>query len=183
MPLKSRRTEALRKGRLSFPGTLYFLTWCTANRIPSLAENVVRKTALQAINALDAAGNALVLAASIMPDHIHLLIELGTPLSVSQVVGKSKSAIARAHGEIRWQENFFEHRLRSAELVENFAFYIFMNPYAAGLTSLDRTWPGWIRSDRVRCAFEDKLRPEGLPQPEWIEQANLFAQTLPPGAD
>jgi REP element-mobilizing transposase RayT len=183
MPLKSRRTEALRKGRLSFPGTLYFLTWCTANRIPSLAENVVRKTAIHAINALDVAGNALVLVASIMPDHIHLLIELGTPLSVSQVVGKSKSAIARAHGEIRWRENFFEHRLRSAESAEDFAFYIFMNPYRAGLCPLDQKWAGWMSSGEVRWAFEDKLRPEGLPQPEWIEQANLFAQTLPPGAD
>lgn len=183
MPLKFRRTEDLRKGRISLPGAQYFLTWCTANRTPALAENLVQATARQASAALDSSGNALVLAASVMPDHIHLLLELGVPLSVSQVVGKTKSALTRTHGTVRWQANFFEHRLRSTESAEDYAFYIFMNPYSAGLCPLDQTWPGWISSGHVRWAFEDKLRAGRLPQPEWIEKADLFAQTLPPGAN
>ena len=118
-----------------------------------------------------------------MPDHIHLLIELGSPLTVSQVVGKLKSAIVRAHSEVTWQENFFEHQLRPDDLIENYAVYIFMNPYGAGICDLEKTWPGWIGPRKMHWGFEDNLRAGGLPQPEWLEQANKFGATLPRSAD
>jgi putative transposase len=111
MPFKSRRTDVLRKGRISIPGAIYFLTWCTANRARSLASSGLQATARQAIANLEQSGNGAALAATIMPDHIHLLLELDTPLTVSQVAGKLKSAITRAHGELKWQKNFFEHQL------------------------------------------------------------------------
>lgn len=183
MLFKSRRTEDLRKGRLSIPGDRYFLTWCTANRKPILAEFEIQTSARNALESLVSSGNGLSLAASIMPDHIHLLIELGLPLSISQIVGKLKSAITRAQAKVKWQENFFEHRLRPEKSVDDFAFYIFMNPYSADICPLDQTWPGWISSSKVHWDFETKLRPGRLPQPEWIEQAKRFGADLPRGAD
>lgn len=183
MPFKSRRTENLRRGRISIPGARYFLTWCTENRAHSLTESRVRATTLQVIETLQTSENARVLAASIMPDHIHLLVELGAPLSVSQIVGKVKSAIARVHREVKWQNNFFEHQLRSEDKVEDFAFYIFMNPYCAGARSLEQSWPGWLSAKNFRWEFESKLRSGGLPQCGWIEQAERFGANLPRSAD
>ena len=103
-----------------------------------------------AISNLELAGNGRGLAASIMPDHIHLLLELGAPLTISQVVGKLKSAIVRTHSEIKWQENFFEHQVRPDDLIENYALYIFMNPYCAGFCVFEKTWPGWIGANKIR---------------------------------
>jgi hypothetical protein len=132
---------------------------------------------------IDEARDGVLLAATIMPDHVHLLISLGSRLTVSQVVAKLKAAVTRAHSSVQWQFNFFEHCLRHDAVAEDFAFYIFMNPYIAALCSLDEAWPGWMPSHQVRWTFEDKLREGGLPQKEWLLDAERFAQTLPAGAD
>jgi putative transposase len=182
-PYKTRCTENLRSGRISDPGARYFLTWCTSRRAALLAMPAVQETAIRAITSIDSSNDGAVLAASIMPDHIHILLELGERLTVSQLVGKTKSAVSRAHRETKWQENFFEHRLRPNDLSEPFAFYVFMNPYCARICSLEQIWRGWIRSRTVRWEFEDKLHADGLPQPEWTEQAEIFGAALPKGAE
>ncbi len=122
-------------------------------------------------------------AATIMPNHVHLLLMLGTRLSVSQLVAKTKAAVTREHASVKWQLNFFEHRLRDIATTESFAFYIFMNPYVANLVHLDETWPGWIPSLQIRWLFEDKLRDGCFPQAAWLPEAVRFADTLPAGAD
>jgi hypothetical protein len=58
-----------------------------------------------------------------------------------------------------------------------------MNPYCAGVCSLDHTWSGWIPSRTIRWKFEGKLRDGGLPQNQWIEHAQRFGANLPDGAD
>jgi REP element-mobilizing transposase RayT len=180
---KTRHTENLRLGRISEPGARYFLTWCTARRGALLAVPAIQETAIQAIASIDSSNDGSLLAASVMPDHIHILLELGERLTVSQLVGKTKSAVSRGNREMKWQENFFEHRLRPNDLSEPFAFYIFMNPYCARVCQLERHWPGWVPSRATRWEFEDKLSADGLPQPEWIEQAEKFGAALPNGAE
>ena len=183
MPYKSRYSEQLLKGRVSNGGAIYFLTWCTANRVPLLALESNREVAHHSLLALEADGDGTVFAATIMPDHIHLLVELGSRLTVSQLVAKTKAGITRTGSAVKWQLNFFEHRLRAHESAEDYAFYIFMNPYCADLCSLEQAWWGWIVSRQVRWQFEEKLRAGGLPEPEWLGQAGNFAATLPAGAD
>ncbi|WP_157693640.1 transposase [Opitutus sp. GAS368] len=95
MAFKLRHTENLLKGRASAPGTRYFLTWCTAKRAPLLIVDPTRTIARQSLLAIDASGDGTLLAGTIMPDHIHLLLELGVRLTVSQVVAKIKAAITR----------------------------------------------------------------------------------------
>jgi putative transposase len=183
MPFKSRHTEDLLKGRVSVPGALYFLTWVTDRRNPLFADDSNRVLARQNLVAIDESGDGSIMAGTVMPDHIHLLLELGPRLTVSQLVAKTKAAITRSRPGLKWQLNFFEHRVRTVESAEAYAFYIFMNPYVAGLCPVERTWAGWIPSLEVRWEFEGKLREGGLPQPEWVEEARRFSQTLPPSAD
>jgi putative transposase len=183
MPYRSRATEKLLPGRVSSPGACYFLTWCTHNRTRVLTAPTVHGTTRSAIVGLAESHDGAVLAATIMPDHVHLLLTLGTRLTVSQVVAKAKAAVTRAHPSVEWQLNFFEHRLRATSAAESFAFYIFMNPYLAGLCRLDETWPGWVPSSQIRWSFEDKLRKGQLPHTEWLPEAERFGRTLPAGAD
>lgn len=183
MPFKSRQTQDLVRGRVSGAGTTYFLTWCTAQRAPLLVDAPSLVLARQCLAACDSTGDGTLLAATVMPNHIHFLVELGPRLTVSQLVAKTKATITRNQPGMKWQLNFFEHRVRTGESAEAYAFYIFMNPYVAGLTPLARPWAGWIPSQKVQWEFEGKLNQGGLPQPEWVEQARWFSRTLPPGAD
>ena len=150
--------------------------------MPLLMDKQISMAARSSLLAINGAGDGRLLAATVMPDHIHMLLELGGRLTVSQTVAKAKSAIKRAHPIVEWQLNFFEHRLRQTAAAEDFALYIFMNPYAAGLCDMDQCWPAWI-SPAIRWGFEEKLRKGNLPQPEWLPEAERFARTLPAGAD
>ncbi len=183
MPYRSRATAKLLPGRISHAGASYFLTWCTHHRAKILTTPSTLSAVRTAITTIDESGDGQLLAATVMPDHVHVLLNLGPRLSVSQLVAKTKAAVTRQLHDLHWQLNFFEHRLRSCGNTESFALYIFMNPYNAGLSSLDEIWPGWISPGHIRWAFEDKLRTGGLPQAEWLPEAERFAQTLPAGAD
>src|SRR3954471_7836976 len=158
MPYKSRHTADLLKGRQSIPGTIYFLTWVTHQRACLLSNDASRLSARTCLTAIDGNGDGILLAATIMPDHVHLLLELGSRLTVSEVVAKIKAGISRGSAHLKWQLNFFDYQLRPSDSAEDFAFYIFMNPYCAELCSLDHAWSGWIPSRAVRWSFEEKLR-------------------------
>ena len=75
----------------------------------------------------------------VMPDHLHALMSFGRGPGMARVVGDWKSYHARAHG-VRWQENFFDHRIRnSAEYAAKFN-YIERNPVALGLCAKPEDW-------------------------------------------
>jgi REP-associated tyrosine transposase len=76
----------------------------------------------------------------LMPDHLHFLIGVDGRDSLSQLVRDYKRITARlAH--VRWQRNFFDHRLRHDEsLAQKFA-YICQNPVRAGLIRDEADWP------------------------------------------
>jgi len=82
--------------------------------------------------------------ALLMPDHVHLLLSFPPDKIVAQVVGLWKRGLAKSHG-ILWQRNFFEHRLRNDENIQNKADYILRNPVRAGLVDGWQKWPYvWI---------------------------------------
>jgi putative transposase len=77
---------------------------------------------------------------SLMPDHLHALIGVDGRDSLSQLIRDYKRITAKMAG-IRWQRNFFDHRLRHDEsLAEKFA-YVCQNPVRAGLIGDERDWP------------------------------------------
>jgi putative transposase len=76
----------------------------------------------------------------LMPDHLHALIGIDGRDSLSQLIRDYKRITAKMAG-IRWQRNFFDHRLRRDEsLVEKFA-YMCQNPVRAGLIGNEQDWP------------------------------------------
>lgn len=126
---------------------------------------------------LAAGGDVEWIAGTVMPDHIHVLFELGRRLSLDRVLAKLKGGITRqcGLGGAFWQENVYEHRLRPKESLENYALYIYMNPYRAGVCALGDTWPWWVCTLPQRFEFCGKLRSNGSPQPEWLTEVEKLA--------
>jgi len=176
-----RRTADLRIGRESIPGATYFATFCAARRAPLLDSDTARAAGHDACRALERDGDAAVLAATIMPEHVHLLLRLGARLPLDRVIAKWKSQVRRACPGLVWQANYFEHRLRSRESSEPYAWYVFMNPYRARLVDLGDCWRGWWSGSQCAWGFLDRARPGPCPQPEWMEEVEVTARSLTTG--
>ena len=112
-----------------------------------------------------------------MPDHVHVLFELGSRLDVGRCVSRWKTAGRKASGYAgAWQRDFWEHRLRKGESWEDYGLYLLLNPYRAGLLSSNEVWPGWWVPEVWRFKFMELLGPEGEPPRAWIEwPATRFA--------
>jgi putative transposase len=119
-----------------------------------------------------------------MPDHLHALFVLKDHLSVGQVVGKLKacSRPALLESRAKWQRDFFEHRLRPDDEANDFARYVFLNPYRAGLLARRAEWSYWLRKEDVDFDFLSMLDEGRFPPSEWLtlgtEQLGLQADRI-----
>jgi len=76
----------------------------------------------------------------LMPDHIHGLIAFPRDKSIKKLIGAWKGYLTKQNG-ICWQRDFFDHRLRKEESIEEKVFYIRHNPVRAGLIDRYEDWP------------------------------------------
>ena len=77
----------------------------------------------------------------VMPDHVHGLIRFPLPeRPMKREIADFKKFTARTLG-IRWQRDFFDHRLRREESEREKADYILRNPERAGLAEDGQNWP------------------------------------------
>ena len=94
----------------------------------------------------------------IMPDHIHALLSFNVTRKMSRVIGDWKKWHHVRHG-VQWQENFFDHRLRRDESLEEKALYIRRNPVVKGLCSTPEEWPWFLDNAAVRRALGGTRAP------------------------
>jgi thiamine-phosphate pyrophosphorylase len=91
-------------------------------------------------------------AVVVMPDHVHLLytallLEQRPPISLPEIMHSIKGGSAHAVNKFLgrkghvWQEEFFDHVLRSSESCKEKAGYIWMNPVRAGLVERPQDYP------------------------------------------
>ncbi len=165
-----RRTSALRRGRQSIAGARYFVTFATDGRALWLKSEEAIAAAHSICAEMVHERSVAMLTAAIMPDHVHLLFELGGRLTLDRTIAKWRTSVRRAIEGLRWQPNFFEHRLRADEQSEDYAYYLFMNPYRAGLIGNDKAWAGWWTDGSVRYEFLSRARVGPCPQPEWLNR-------------
>jgi putative transposase len=122
-------------------GAIYFITiCCQRRRVNQLCHDdtaaVLASTAR--IYHEQARWNLNVLL--LMPDHLHALIGVDGRTSLGKLIRDYKRITAKIAG-IKWQRNFFDHRLRHDEsLAEKFA-YVCQNPVRAGLIRSENDWP------------------------------------------
>lgn len=85
-------------------------------------------------------------AYSIMPNHVHVLFEMGT-VPMAKVVQSWKGASARAANLVLgrsgafWQQDYWDTFMRDVEHEERTVRYIRNNPVKAGLVSEWTEWP------------------------------------------
>lgn len=78
----------------------------------------------------------------LMPDHAHALLSFPPDAAMSGIVGAWKAYTARNFG-IRWQANYFDHRIRDRHSLQMKAAYILRNPVVNGLCVQEESWP-WV---------------------------------------
>lgn len=138
-------SPSLRIGRVSLPHHFYALTMVVIGRRrifanPSAAVCMGRELAPNAPGI-----RFTPLAWTVMPDHVHMLVELGdTPLARCMQVLKSRSS--RRLGEMGlagrlWQPGYYDHCLRGDEDLYQQARYILENPVRAGLVGRTDEYP------------------------------------------
>ena len=161
--------EALRRHRLSIPEATYFLTLCTQDRVPGLNSRAVAAALRAEILDIERAGYWTIRGAVIMPDHLHLLLTLRDRLPLGRAIArlKSKSKPALFVAGLKWQGNYYEHRLRDGDSRESVLLYLFLNPHRAGLVSLSENYSLFWLGDEENAWFKTQL-DDGKPFPDWL---------------
>ena len=120
----------------------YFITvCCEERRINQMANAAVGHPLLETVKHRHAHGIWFAHLALLMPDHIHLILTFPqSEKRLQTIVSKWKEWTTKSLG-IRWQRDFFEHRLRKEESFREKADYIFANPVRAGFVEKAADWP------------------------------------------
>jgi len=148
MDMQPRGAHRLRKGRFSRSGGIYFVTFSTFRRLPKFADFQAGAVMSRHLNGLASHCDCGVLCWVVMPDHVHVLVQLGE-MPLSRVIGRLKSLGARglhrslgSRGRV-WSRGYYDHALRRDESVRGVSDYIIHNPVRAGLVALPGDYPFW----------------------------------------
>lgn len=142
-------SRALRHGRHSCPGGIYLVTTATRRREPVFLNFRHACAAASAITDRRSLGDARLLAWVLMPDHLHLLLQIGELEAMPRVVGriKSRSATAVKRASMRdshvWCPGYHDRAIRRQDDIRRAARYIVANPVRAGLVQRCEDYPFW----------------------------------------
>jgi putative transposase len=140
------RHRPLRLGRVFDISPLYFVTFCTHDRMPFLAREKIHAEFIEFAKRAERDFNIAVGRYVIMPDHVHLFVRGAPDFVLGRWIARLKQSLARAGNLSRgdtqiWQEGFFDHVLRSDESYAQKWNYVRQNPVRAGLVTHVDAWP------------------------------------------
>lgn len=75
-----------------------------------------------------------------MPDHLHGIVTFPNQFEPGRSISGWKRWLS-TKAQVKWQDGYFDHRLRSLESACEKADYIRMNPVRAGLVEAPSEWP------------------------------------------
>jgi REP element-mobilizing transposase RayT len=156
-----------------------FVTFCTPARrvLPAAARNIVLGHCLREAGIEQFAGESArtthstrvrLYAAVVMPDHVHLLLSPrrdrdGWPFPLVDILQCVKSATAHRINRLLhvsgpvWEEESFDHVLRSSESLKEKCEYIRQNPVRRGLVQKAEDYP-WLWVDRLTRSSSRRAR-------------------------
>jgi REP element-mobilizing transposase RayT len=141
--------RALRKGRSSTPGQVYFVTTVTHGRVPIFGDWQMATTTCRLIGDPGLWRDSKLLSWVLMPDHLHALIQLGNDEALERLIQRVKSVLAQAINRERggfypvWAPAFHDRALRAEDDLKAFARYVVANPVRAGLVTRAGDYPFW----------------------------------------
>ena len=134
---------------------VYFITTCMDNR-RRLLDNEGSHEAFRRFCEGGRERGALVGRYVLMPDHLHLIANFPAEVPMSNVIRDWKRLTTRRAG-VAWQKNYFDHRVRPHEGLQQKTDYIRENPVRANLITNANDWPHFV--DYTMMA----VTPIGLP--------------------
>ncbi|PYK12854.1 MAG: hypothetical protein DME64_15225 [Verrucomicrobia bacterium] len=121
-------------------GATYFITICCQRRgVNQVCLNAASSILFETARRYHVSQRCLKLLL-LMPDHLHMLIGVPGDAQLSNLIRNFKRITTRI-ANISWQRNFFDHRLRHDESLDEKAAYIRANPVRAGLIAEGEEWP------------------------------------------
>lgn len=141
--------RALRKGRISLPGTVYLVTATTFERQALFGHFAGACVVAATFENRTLLGTNRLLAWVLMPDHAHWLIQLGAGERLEASIGRLKAVSSRnfncrlgREGKV-WAPAFHDRGLRREEDLRRVARYVVANPLRAGLVRRVGDYPFW----------------------------------------
>ena len=139
--------RALRRGRHSIAGALYFVTFVCAHRVARFKDALVAAAVAETLDTPMLWGRAEPLAWVLMPDHCHLLVKLGDDRSLGRLMQRVKSTtsrnarLAEPDEPSSWSAGYHDRALRAEDDIAQAALYLLQNPVRAGLVQRVGDYP------------------------------------------
>ena len=128
-------------------GYAYHVVFLTDRRLRYFSEDVWARAAIDELVVSSARTGFTLTAYSVMPDHIHVLLEGDAALAsdLSRFVHGFKQALGfrfkRSTAMTLWHRSYYDHIVRPDEPIAAHAAYILGNPVRGGLADTPDGWP------------------------------------------
>lgn len=129
-------------------GEVYFITVCCKTRGSDiLIQSRTANSILESVEFRKHRHTWYPFIFLIMPDHVHSIFRFGPNSGGMEVeIRNWKSWIAKSL-KIKWQNGFFDHRIRDENSFSEKYEYILQNPVRAGLVTHSTDWKWKIESE------------------------------------
>ena len=125
----------------------YFVTFITYKRHPLFRDDGAARLFLDTLFTLRVELSFLLLAHSVMPDHIHLVIVPHADVGLARTMQYIKGRFSRLHndrtggrGQV-WQGRYYETAVRDEAALLRRVDYVEANPVKAGLATVPEMYP------------------------------------------
>ena len=145
-PIKG--SKLLRKGRASIKNQYYLITTTVLERRPVFRQARAANIVLKSLNWLEKQERIILVAAVVMPDHLHFVAGLRQD-SLAQIMRSLKSYTAKKINILLqkkgsfWQPQYHDHAVRKDEDLNEVVLYTLQNPVRANLVDDFHDYPFW----------------------------------------
>ena len=120
-------------------GAFYFITVCAADRTGAPFADAA-SAILDAARFYHDRGTWFLRLLLVMPDHLHMLVHFPPGVAMANVMRNLKRYLSKTAG-LRFQNDFFDTRIRDAAHFAEKWDYIVKNPVRRGLVENSEDWP------------------------------------------
>lgn len=131
--------HSLRDFRASIENRTYFITACSHNRLPLFESDTVAMVVFEHLHSIETDDQmADLLAAVVMPDHLHAIVTLRGSAQLASVMKRFRGASAQRVNRCLqrtgtvWQRAYYDRLLRLDESLEMVLQYLWHNPHQPG---------------------------------------------------
>jgi putative transposase len=153
MTIDKPHQKTLMRGRHVEAGYYYFITTNTNGREAIFLNQDAARIVLDTLRWLNDKTRIALIAAVVMPDHLHFVSELKDQ-SLSKVMHSLKSFTANEINRILgrkgqlWERQYYEQAIRDEKALMKMVEYCLENPVRKGLVDDFRDYPSW------HCIYE-----------------------------